>query len=566
MRVHVKFKQNENLVDRYFIHPLDVITEKNMTLNEGLRQAEYYMKAGCFVIPAVTYESASGDERFIIGVFKKEVTSDEFRKSSPAEGYYLSPPVLMETPESIKKNIERVREYIREGHTYQVNYTTRLEGKFQGSAHVLFEQLMSENNGGYAVYLEYDGEVLVSCSPELFFEIMPDRTIRARPMKGTAPRGTDAETDRDNYQFLKRSEKDRAENVMIVDLLRNDLSRIAEKNTVSVPECFTIEKYATVYQMTSTVEATVRESVGLPEIFQSLFPCGSITGAPKQSTMNIINALEATPRGYYCGTIGIMYPDESMVFNIPIRTLQIKAGRYIYGAGAGITYDSSAESEYREIMDKTAFLKRGVYELIETMRVTDGIPARLELHINRYEASCAAFGFKTGHLSDEVYRYIKAHHLDNGSYRLRVTGDSEGGLTITHTIFEDSGEVLQAVLSARPICSPKLFLEHKTTVRHQYQLPDDDFNVVLYYNDRQQLTEFNIGNLVIESEGRYYTPKMTAGLLNGVMRQSLIRSGTLEERNYTVLELKDQLALDSVQLYMINSVRGFVKIELNMLG
>lgn len=566
MRVHAKFKKDEVEEDLYFADPTAIITEKEMSLEEAFKKAECYMQKGYFVIPAIAYEASVDNGPFIMGVFKKSVTGSYFREGKYEKGFFLSEPTLMESSQAIKNNVEYIRKYIREGHTYQVNYTTRLNGEFYGDGHALFEQLMDENNGNYAVYIEHQSELIISCSPELFFEILPDRTIRTSPMKGTAPRGKSREEDRANFRFLRNSEKDRAENVMIVDLLRNDLSRVAEENTVSTPKLFTIEQYATVYQMTSTVEAKLRKDLDLPAVFNSLFPCGSITGAPKKSTMNIINALESNVRGYYCGAIGIMYPDQSVIFNIPIRTLYVKNNRYIYGAGAGITYDSIPEEEYQEIIDKTAFLKKGLYQLIETMRLENGKVKRFDLHEARYQKSSKALGFNMLNFSGKVDDYIKDNGLYHGLYRLRATVDYKGHMNITHTSFQDTHEAHQAVLALEPIYGPLDFFEHKTSVRYHYKRYDDDFSIVLYYNDKRQLTEFNIGNLVIYENGMYYTPSEDVKLLNGVMRQSLINHQLVKERNYTVEELMDKLSLGGVQLYLINSVREWVKIELNILG
>src|SRR5690625_929534 len=398
------------------------MTEKTHRLKDALAAAESYMNAGYYVVNAVTYESfRPEDEQFIIGVFADACDHETFISTRRTGAYRMTEPEFTQSRDEIIKNIEQVREYIRDGHTYQVNYTTRLKGNFYGDGHTLFETLMSSNNGDYAMYIEYGDEQIVSCSPELFFEVDEDRTIRTRPMKGTAPRGRSEKEDDDNYRFLRESKKDQAENVMIVDLLRNDISKVAAKNSVNVPKLFTIEKYATVFQMTSTVEAALAQDVNITDIMDGLFPCGSITGAPKLSTMNIINALESTPREYYCGTLGIMYPGGECVFNVPIRTLYIKGGEYVYGAGGGITYDSIPASEYDEIVDKTAFLKKAQFELIESMRLEDGRVVRLDYHEKRLAASAEGFGFKEADLQDAVQNYIETKAEPTGLYKLRAT-------------------------------------------------------------------------------------------------------------------------------------------------
>ena len=564
MQVHAKFKKHSRVEDLYFTDPVLVMTENTHSLHEALKTGEKYMNDGHYVINAITYESFDPDnEQFIIGVFSDTVDHKTFTSNREVSTYKITEPEFTETREQIIKNIEQVREYIRDGHTYQVNYTTRLKGNFYGDGHTLFETLMSSNNGDYAMYIEYGDEQLVSCSPELFFEVDKDRTIRTRPMKGTAPRGLDKTQDDENYRFLNESKKDRAENVMIVDLLRNDISKVAAKNSVNVPKLFTIEKYATVFQMTSTVEAKLAGDINITGIMDGLFPCGSITGAPKLSTMNIINALESSPRKYYCGTLGIMYPGGESVFNVPIRTLYIKGEDYIYGAGGGITYDSIPASEYDEIVDKTAFLKKAQYELIESMRLEDGHVPRLEYHAERLAASAKTFDFNTGNLTAAVERYTEAEGIAGGLYKLRATLNAAGELTMSHAPIDDTKEGV-AILHHEPILAPPKFIENKTTVRYHYKIPNNDFNIVLYYNEQQQLTEFNIGNVVISENGKFYTPSEQSGILNGVMRQSLMDDKTIHEKDYSIDDFIEKYKNDQISVYLINSVRGWLKIRLTI--
>lgn len=564
MHVHSKFKRNAKVEDLYFINPVLTMTEKSHSLKEALAIAEAYMNDGHYVVNAITYESFSSEsEQFIIGVFDETVDQETFIRTRQPGAYEMTRPEFTQSRDEIIKNIEQVREYIRDGHTYQVNYTTRLKGSFRGDGHTLFETLMSSNNGDYAMYIEYGDEQIVSCSPELFFEVDADRKIRTRPMKGTAPRGENPAEDKKNHEFLKTSKKDRAENVMIVDLLRNDISKVAAKNSVNVAALFTIEEYATVFQMTSTVEADLRQGAGINDIMAGLFPCGSITGAPKMSTMNIINALEATDRKYYCGTLGIMFPGGESVFNVPIRTLYIDGGNYIYGAGGGITYDSIPSSEYDEIVAKTAFLKNAQFALIESMRLEDGRVQRLDRHAARMAASAENFNFKPSDLRTEVLQYVESHRLQRGLYKLRATQDEHGEVTITHSSIGDE-ETAAALLPPKPIYGVPEFIENKTTVRYHYKTPNNDFKIILYYNEEQQLTEFNIGNLVIMEDGEYFTPSEDAGILNGVMRQSLIDERKITEKDYMLDDFIEKHEAGRISVYLINSVRGWMKIRLTI--
>ncbi|UXR78724.1 MULTISPECIES: aminodeoxychorismate synthase component I [unclassified Staphylococcus] len=266
-----------------------------------------------------------------------------------------------ETPQTITDNIRAIQQEIVDGWTYQVNYTTRLEASVSTPIHALYSQLTQQANGNYTALIDTDDLKIASISPELFFQVglfgQSERTVMSKPMKGTMPRGTTPQEDQENCEVLERSMKDRAENIMIVDLLRNDIARIAQQGTVRVGPLCAIEAYPTVYQMTTMVMGTITHDTSLNKLLAALFPCGSITGAPKVNTMSIIHRLETTPRHSYCGTIGLLRPEGNAVFNVPIRTVQQLGDRFIYGVGAGITIDSNPEQEYKEFQDKTRILK-----------------------------------------------------------------------------------------------------------------------------------------------------------------------------------------------------------------
>lgn len=557
MRAHTKFKKNGRVENLYFTNPVEIIT-KDTPFNTALNKAEQYQKEGLYAVIGVTYEQ----DDYIIGIYKQPVSYTEFLDGKQPEVYSMSAPELSETREEIENNIEQVRNYILDGHTYQVNYTTRLYGDFDGDSHQLFLKLSAQNNGDYAMYIDYDDKQIVSLSPELFFEMDADRKISTKPMKGTAPRFEDPKEDKASYEFLRNSKKDQAENVMIVDLLRNDISKIAKPDSVKAAELFTIEKYQTVYQMISTVEADIRDDVTLSDTFGALFPCGSITGAPKQMTMRLIEKLEKTPRGFYCGALGILYPDASVVFNVPIRTLTITGDRYIYSAGGGITYDSNASSEFEEILHKTSFLKQGQYELIETMRLTDGEVKRQAYHEKRLSKSAAHFNFAPADFNTAITSYIERNELMSGVYKLRATLTRKGKLTITHAALEENNQPMTAVLALEPLQGAPDFIVHKTTVRHQYSGKTNDSDVVLYYNDNLDITEFDIGSIVIKEAGEFYTPPLSSGLLNGVMRQSLIDDKIITEKNIAMNDLQLKYEKGQIDLFMINSAREWVAITL----
>ncbi|MDE2260753.1 MAG: aminodeoxychorismate synthase component I, partial [Betaproteobacteria bacterium] len=295
--------------------------------------------------------------------------------ATSSEPLHCSPWVLGTTPEDYAKNIRLIHEAIERGETYQINYTVRTTAQLTGSGQLFYERLRRAQRADYCAWLDCSDFQILSASPELFF-IKTGNVVTTRPMKGTVRRGFQPEEDAALERWLSESRKNRAENLMIVDLLRNDLSRIARPGTVNVPALFTIERYPTVLQMTSTVQATLRDEVSLCEIFAAIFPCGSITGAPKLKSMELIRQLEPTPRGPYCGAVGWIKPGGDAQFNVAIRTLVLTPGngKMVCGLGGGITWDSRSEEEYAEVITKSKFLEfePKEFELLETMLLKDG--------------------------------------------------------------------------------------------------------------------------------------------------------------------------------------------------
>ncbi|MCQ9290095.1 aminodeoxychorismate synthase component I [Staphylococcus hyicus] len=332
--------------------------------------AETYQKAGYYVVIYLPYEAAKyynasfevkAPENGIYAacyVYKQpiHIGEDITINEKPSLDFTFT-----ESKGHIQNQIRRIHQEIIEGETYQVNYTTRLEASQSTDIQTLYKRLTSKMNGHYTAMIDTEALKIASISPELFFQVGSfqdgKRTIVSKPMKGTMPRGNNKEEDIQNESALQTSRKDRAENVMIVDLLRNDITRIASPGTIRVPRLFDVERYPTVFQMTSMVTGEVASSVTLNDMLRALFPCGSITGAPKVNTMRIINELERAPRHIYCGALGLCLPDGRAVFNVPIRTIQYMGQKAIYGVGAGITIDSDIEQEYAEFKDKTKILE-----------------------------------------------------------------------------------------------------------------------------------------------------------------------------------------------------------------
>jgi para-aminobenzoate synthetase/4-amino-4-deoxychorismate lyase len=456
-----------------------------------------------------------------------------------------------------------VRDALGRGDAYQVNLTFRMRGRFAGDPFALYERLRRAQGDGYTGCMVLESRAIVSASPELFFARRGGR-VTVRPMKGTARRGRDLAEDDRSAAALAASPKQRAENVMIVDLLRNDLGRVARIGAVRVAELFTVERYRTVLQLTSTVEARLAPAVGLAEIFGALFPCGSVTGAPKVAAMGIIAALERSPRGPYCGAIGVVAPGGDAVFNVGIRTLDLDLdrGAATYGTGGGITWGSDAEREWDEAMAKAAVLSEPAedFELLETLRLSTGGFARLERHLARLVASARYFGIPLdlGEVRSALEAESRRAPVEGARVRLLVGSDGRPRTEAARLPPAPTGPLPVALARARVDRGDRL-LFHKTTRREAYDVRraerPDAFDVVLQ-NGEGELTELTIGNLVAEIDGERLTPPLDAGLLPGTMRGELLERGEARE---AVLRPAD-LARAS-RLWLVNSVRGQVPIR-----
>lgn len=341
-------------------------------VGEVIQFAEEQQTKGHYVALYLTYESAPffNNQLETYHLIEKEVYAAAYAFNQPLNSDNNKDNIqyhsvhhfqFQESEEQMRRKIIKIQEAITEGDTYQVNYTTRLSSKVHYPISMLYTYLTHNNNGGYTALLDTEEVKVASISPELFFQkgTFNDKAnvIVSKPMKGTMPRGKTSVEDQLNYEKLMYSHKDRAENVMIVDLLRNDMSRISKTGTIEVYKLFFIETYQTVYQMTSMVTGQLEDAISLHSILTAMFPCGSITGAPKQSTMTYIKHLETSPRYIYCGTIGLLLPDDKMIFNIPIRTVEYRNNMALYGVGAGITIDSVPLNEIQEFRDKTKILE-----------------------------------------------------------------------------------------------------------------------------------------------------------------------------------------------------------------
>jgi para-aminobenzoate synthetase / 4-amino-4-deoxychorismate lyase len=497
------------------------------------------------------------------------------------------------------QRISQIHEWIRAGDVYQLNFTAPFSIEASGSIAAHYARLRSRQPVDYGAFLHWQQDQrILSFSPELFFRVengssrCGGRRIVTKPMKGTAPRGRTTREDREISEGLRGDPKNRSENVMIVDLVRNDLGRVARTGSVKVEELFAVERLPTLWQMTSTVSAELRPEAGFHDIFRALFPCGSVTGAPKVRAMQLIAELEDAPRGVYTGAIGFFSPHQT-VFNVAIRTLELNGARGSMGAGSGVVIDSDPAAEFRECLLKAKFLSGPAhriaapisenvpivsqpdkFSLIETMLWDGGYPL-LELHLDRLEDSAAYFDYSCDRaavraaLEDHARQFAHQNFADPTSRSPRrvrlLMVDDEGHIQIVSEALSPPGDpnrIGRVTISSVRTDPSDAMLYHKTTHRPIYsrafeQATRDGFDDVLFLNLRGEVTEGAISNVLVEKDGRWYTPPIECGLLAGVYRRHLLETRPeIEER---VLFIDDLQAADAI--YLANAVRGLRRVQ-----
>lgn len=556
-----------------FKDPIDIICTRTIDdVIPSLEKVQLLVGKGYYAAGYVAYEAAPAfDPAFNVntagnmpllwfGIFEAPL----YEELQSTGTFSISEWIPSESVEDYHANLKQIKRYIKNGDTYQVNYTIRLHSLFAGDTKAYYQRLVRAQSANYSAFIQTADHTILSASPELFFQKSNEQVV-TRPMKGTVKRGKTYVDDCENATWLSQSEKDRAENVMIVDLLRNDLGIIAKPGSVQVPELFSIEKYPTVYQMTSTVTANVEADTSLTDVFKALFPCGSITGAPKISTMQIIQELETSARGIYCGAIGFITPEQKAIFNVPIRTVTIdhEDGVATYGVGGGVTWDSTSDGEYDEILTKAALLERKQpeFQLLESLGLIDGDYLVLENHFDRLEQSAQYFDYPIDLQAIQRKLVDIASEHTQGKWKVRLLVDKDGQFEYAaKQTSENAVEAVTAVLADNPVSSDDIFLYHKTTNRHVYDSAKANHcgvYDVLLWNEKNEVTEFTGGNVVVKIDGKLFTPPIKSGLLAGTFRKKLLDSGEIVERIIRVEELKD-----CERVWFINSVREWIPIRL----
>jgi len=558
------------LGERYtFTQPIKELKTRDLSeVADLLAQVESYQEQGYYVVGYVSYEAAPAFEEKLavhksplLGEYLLYFTVHDRMETSPIPLTYEEvdlPSKWREqtSAEDYEKAISQIHHHLRQGDTYQVNYTVQLKQDLSANPFAIYNRMVVEQEAGYNAYVEHDEMAVISMSPELFFE-QNDRELTTRPMKGTTQRGVTDQEDLAQASWLEQDPKNRSENMMIVDLLRNDMNRISEVGSEHVERLCQVEQYSTVWQMTSTIKSQLRPDVDLVAIFRSLFPCGSITGAPKIATMDIIKDLEPQPRGVYCGTIGLLLPNGRRIFNVAIRTIQLYKGQAIYGVGGGITWDSTWESEYREVHQKAAVLyrKQARFQLITTGKISQKNLLFEDQHLERLTKASRyfAYPFNPEDLRQRIEEEFQAcdSHQD---YRLRIILSKSGEMELSRQILTPlSPSFCKAKLCLQEADLNQAFTYFKTTHRPHLSLGEQE---IIYHNAAGELLETSIGNLVLKIAGKLYTPPTSLGILPGIYRQHLLETGQVEEKVLTVPDL-DQ----AETIYGCNAVRGLYELE-----
>jgi para-aminobenzoate synthetase/4-amino-4-deoxychorismate lyase len=465
-------------------------------------------------------------------------------------GAWASAPEPMIAEADYAAHLHALEEHLLAGNIYQANYTFPAEVRFSGHPMALYGQLQSRAQARWSAVVFTGDHWIISCSPELFFTLENGR-VTTRPMKGTAPPDSDPKK-------LRADPKQRAENLMIVDLLRNDLSKVAVPGTVEVPRLLEVERYPTVLQMTSTVTAELAPGLDAVDVIRAMFPCGSVTGVPKISAMQIIHGEEGAPRGVYTGSIGKLEVNGDAAFNVAIRTLTVRAdsNRAVLGLGSGIVADSSAQDEWRECAQKGKFIGTpNSFELIETMRIDEGQIVDLDLHLDRLAASADHFDFPFDRAT--AVRQIERAAADVRTARLRLTLSSAGELTLERSALVDLPDEVRVALVPLPVDCDDFRLRHKTTARAFYDEAREGSGCdeAVFYDKGGFITEGSFTNIFVERGGKLITPPLARGLLPGVLRRKLIETGQAIEGDLTSDDLRDGF-------FIGNSVRGLVPAKL----
>ncbi|EMS85590.1 aminodeoxychorismate synthase component I [Leptospira noguchii] len=563
-------------------HPLGKIIFRNPiktievyhfdTLLTSLNEINAYIKQGYYVAGFISYEAGyffsnmnwkENDTVLPLLYFAVFQNPEKFSEieTGPSQnyGFYIS---SIPNRKMYFENLDTIRTKLYEGEIYQINYTDKIFFDFEGDILSFYKALSERQPVPYGSWIRTYNWDILSFSPELFFE-KKEKTLITKPMKGTYPRGKSTKEDKKNAQALINSEKEKAENLMITDLMRNDLGKISKKGSVQVQNLFSVEKYKTIFQMTSTIQSELSDSIEWKDIFKELFPGGSITGAPKLRAMQLIRELEK-PRGIYTGAIGVIQPNQNAVFSIGIRTLELKKGKGNIGIGSGITWDSDPEKEWFEILEKAKFFTEASnkFSLFETILYKNGIFYFQKEHLQRIKNSAKKFGFP---FSEQEWisclKKVSTNCPSSGSYRVKISLNSFGKFTYEFQILENFQKKGTLVVCNVLIDSSSEFRKHKTNLREIYDREGKRSREaghldILFLNEKKEITEGSISNIFVKIGDSYFTPPTSSGLLPGIFRNRLLKRKGFYEKTFS---LDDLFRSDSV--FLCNSLRGILRVK-----
>lgn len=577
----------------YFSDPrAEIIAHNQHEFDVALEQIEHYRAQGFYIAGYISYSAANAIYpklklatstqpllHFVVYAQAKnfaaqdlmQLRSELSQDNAQIKFNYLE---LASDYNEYQQKFEQVQQQLQLGNTYQLNLTAPLNISTQESINPfnLYYQLSRSHPVRYAAYLPFSSTTTISISPELFFK-KTDSTISVRPMKGTIERGNTIQEDNQNREFLENDNKNRAENLIIVDLLRNDLAKFCHTGSVNVPTLFAIEEYQSLFQMTSSIEGTINNTTDLATIIKGLFPCGSITGAPKLRTMQLIEQIENYSRDVYTGAIGYILPNNDMQFNVAIRTLSSKSTcqkQFKMGVGGGITVQSNATEEWQEMMTKLRFVRKFYqpdFNLIESFLVKDRSIVNLNEHLKRLQSSAdkLIFSCNIEAIRNTLLTYTRSNILTDARYKLRLELDYHGEVKIEHGLIAENPESLTVMLSPVKIDSMHGLFCHKTDsaiTRGVYTRIDQEYkpqevDELIFVNQNGIITEARYHNVIIEYCGKWLTSPINQGLLGGIYRANLLREKKISERPIT-----EQMLYKATAVYLCNDVRGIIHCNL----
>lgn len=483
--------------------------------------------------------------------------------------FQISKLKLMMCQEDYLRGFTKVREHIINGDSYQTNFTNKYQFQFSGDPWSLYQQLRARQKVAFGGFLQFEQYQILSCSPELFLQKTGDCLI-TKPMKGTMPRDEDPRIDGAYQAQLRQCEKLTAENLMIVDLLRNDLSLISKPGSVLVPKLLEVETYETLHQMTSTIQSTLCEELRFADIMAAMFPCGSVTGAPKKRTMEIIEAVESGPRGIYTGSIGYILPNQDFCFNVAIRSLVIEDNVGELGIGGGVVYDSTPMLEFAESKLKARFFLQALTTnmvLFESILYSQNQFYLLDEHLQRLKSSAQELGFIYSEQDIQLHLAAAVRHAQPcQDYKIRLLLTQNDKINVQKETIDIAAHcqkpmvglcVSDCIDASHPLLTHKLLNSEVRLFYQSVRQQHPHLWDMIFVNEKQELTESSIGNIYIEQQGIGYTPPLDCGLLPGVMRSLLLKKQKLKEKVLTIDDLRH-----AQKIFIINSVRGIQEVSL----